>query len=306
MASIEDAADLSLPGHPRIKLKDISTLSTFLQSELCSPELEIMAPRLWMMSKQSASNISALHRQRMKGREIIVTEEPRLHLVWIYDRIFIKPLPQYLLSYKFWKLYLLRNDSPLGAARPMLLRAALGYLRTYHFLIKHRSDFDRALMEGARLLPETTTWDQFNSFAEHLHEITDCEVSGRYAFGELRLSRLNFYSKIFLRKLHFQRTHYQYGAYFGRYYAPFLFVFGIVFVVLAAPQVEMAVEQVISNPVYDIWLASRVFCILAVIFCALSTLALAALWVHKIAAEWHFAIKSHFSKANSQHHSSDE
>ena len=120
------------------------------------------------------------------------------------------------------------------------------------------------------------------------------------------LIRLNFYSKIFLRKLHFQRTHYQYGAYFGRYYAPFLFVFGIVFVVLAAPQVEMAVEQVISNPVYDIWLASRVFCILAVIFCALSTLALAALWVHKIAAEWHFAIKSHFSKANSQHHSSDE
>jgi hypothetical protein len=43
----------------------------------------------------------------MKRREIVVTEDPRLHLVWIYDRVFIKPLPKYLLSHDFWQIYLL-------------------------------------------------------------------------------------------------------------------------------------------------------------------------------------------------------
>ena len=28
----------------------------------------------------------------------------RLHLVWIHDRIFIKPLPRHLLSYEFWEI----------------------------------------------------------------------------------------------------------------------------------------------------------------------------------------------------------
>ncbi|KAF2462923.1 uncharacterized protein BDR25DRAFT_308060 [Lindgomyces ingoldianus] len=59
-----------------------------------------MAPRLWIM------NINPLHRQRVKGREIVLTEEPRLHLVWIHDRIFAKPLPRYLLSQTFWKMFL--------------------------------------------------------------------------------------------------------------------------------------------------------------------------------------------------------
>ncbi|KAH8730326.1 hypothetical protein GQ44DRAFT_701175 [Phaeosphaeriaceae sp. PMI808] len=73
----------------------------FLEKELCSKDLEIMAPRLWIMTTLSSANIKPLHRQLVKGREIIVTEEPRLHLVWIHNRIFIKPLPHYLLSQAF-------------------------------------------------------------------------------------------------------------------------------------------------------------------------------------------------------------
>ena len=47
---------------------------------------------------QSSADISPLHRQRVKGRAVIVTEDPKLYLVWFYDHIFIKPLPG------FWNL----------------------------------------------------------------------------------------------------------------------------------------------------------------------------------------------------------
>lgn len=64
--------------------------------------------------------IDAVEQQRLptisaegEMREIIVTEGPRLHLVWIYDRVFIKPLPRYLLSYTFWSEHISNEKSKL-------------------------------------------------------------------------------------------------------------------------------------------------------------------------------------------------
>ena len=88
----------TLPRHPRMPLQDATQLRSFLHRELWAIDLERMAPHLWIMSTPSSSNVSPLHQQRVKGQRIIVTEDPRLHLVWIYDRVFIKPLPRYLLS----------------------------------------------------------------------------------------------------------------------------------------------------------------------------------------------------------------
>ena|SRR6266536_2051504 len=76
---------LHLPGHPRIDLDDSTKLTEFLDREFCSPILEAMAPYLWVMSTQSSANVNPLHRQRVKGREIIITEDPRLHLVWVSE-----------------------------------------------------------------------------------------------------------------------------------------------------------------------------------------------------------------------------
>ena len=98
-----DPATTTLPGYPMIKSDDASHIKRFLKQELWSHDLETMAPRLWIMTTFSGANINPLHRQRIKGREIVVTEEPRLHLVWIHNRIFIKPMPRYLLSQNFWK-----------------------------------------------------------------------------------------------------------------------------------------------------------------------------------------------------------
>src|SRR5579862_755325 len=130
-----------LPGHPRVAIDDTAKLCKFLHQEFNLVDLERMAPRLWLMSMQSSKNISPLHRQKVKGRDIIITEEPRLHLIWYYDRIFLKPLPKYLLSHRFWTEYLLATTSPLGDERETIRRAALGYLRTYFYLIRYESDF---------------------------------------------------------------------------------------------------------------------------------------------------------------------
>ncbi|KAE9966188.1 hypothetical protein EG328_009104, partial [Venturia inaequalis] len=70
----------ALPGHPLITLNNSVSITQFLDDEFCSPDLEAIAPRLWVMSTQSSANINPLHRQRVKGREIVITEEPRLHL----------------------------------------------------------------------------------------------------------------------------------------------------------------------------------------------------------------------------------
>src|SRR5277367_6199205 len=70
----------TLPGQPCISLTDTSRLYEFLDRDLCAPDLERMAPYLWTMSTQSSANISPLHHQKVKGREIVVTEDPRLHL----------------------------------------------------------------------------------------------------------------------------------------------------------------------------------------------------------------------------------
>ena len=68
------------------------------------------------MATQSSANINALNRQIVKGRKIIITEDPQLHLIWLQDRIHIKPVPQCLLSHAFWSDVLL-SPSPQNGPR---------------------------------------------------------------------------------------------------------------------------------------------------------------------------------------------
>src|SRR6266496_3694718 len=77
----------TLPGQPCVSLHNLANLEDFLYKEFHAPDLEAIAPHLWIMSTQSSANINPLHQQRIKGREILITEDPRLHLVWIHDRI---------------------------------------------------------------------------------------------------------------------------------------------------------------------------------------------------------------------------
>ncbi|PCG88534.1 Hypothetical protein PENO1_109690 [Penicillium occitanis (nom. inval.)] len=203
-----------LPGHPRIKLSDHENLFGFILQEVWSEDLESMSGKLWWMSKQDSGNISPLHRQTVKGRQIIVSEDPRLHLVWIDNRIFLKPLPRYLTSYAFWKTVM--SDPSIHDAAAKLRKAAIGYLRTYFYLIRYESDLRIAQDPALGLVSADVTWSQYCQFSAHFNDITDNEVSGRYHYGEIRLTRLNYYAPFLLGKSHYQRVDYQYRAYFAR------------------------------------------------------------------------------------------
>jgi hypothetical protein len=182
-----DASLDYLTGHPRIKMSDSEKLFDFILREVWSEDLESISGRLWWMSKQDSCNTSSLHRQRVKGRQIIVIEDPRLHLVWIDDRIFLKPLPRYITSYIFWDTFM-SDPSKYGSA-VKLRKAALGYLRTYFYLIQHESDLQIAQDPVLCLVPKEVTWRRFCQFTDHFKDITDNEVSGRYHYGVISIER---------------------------------------------------------------------------------------------------------------------
>jgi hypothetical protein len=292
-----------LPGHPRILLHERKKLLDFLEGELYPKALEEIASKLWWMSKQDHKNISALHRQIVKSRRIIITEDPKLHLVWIHDRIFIKPIPRYLLSHRFWAEYLTPSPSNENTAQLIRIRrAARGYLRTYFYLIKHESDFRIAQDPQFCLVPRNISFLEFCQFSARFDQIPDDQVSWRYAYGEIRLTRLNFYSKFFAKRWTFHRLEPQYGAYFARFYAPLLFLFGFMSVVLSAMQVEIAVEQLDTT---TLWFTfhdfSRVFSVLSLVCVGTVTVLLGCLWLYKFAKEWQYALADRFFRRKDIH-----
>ncbi|KAF4466788.1 subtilisin-like serine protease [Fusarium albosuccineum] len=275
-----------VPGHPRVPLRFEAT-QDLLASDLCPDDLDRIADKLWWMTTQNHANISPLHRQLVKRRTIVVTEDPKLHLVWIYDRIFIKPLPKYITSYAFWKDYIYGSED--GKARSnSIRRAALGYLRTYYYLVKHESDFRIAQDPGLCLIPSDITWEHFCNFTSSLVRIQNRHVSPRYSYGEIRLTRLNLYAPLLLGRWHFQKVDYQYGTYFARFYGPFLFVFAFVSVILSGLQVVASVQETGDRG----WVTTAVgVSVAAIVTSAGILLTFALVLVSKVVKEWNFAIR---------------
>jgi hypothetical protein len=281
----------TLPGYPSVVLNNAQCMKEFLEKEFCSQDLETMAPRLWIMTTFSSGNINPLHRQRVKGREIIVTEEPCLHFVWIRNRIFVKPLPRFLLSYTFWKRFLSEDANPLGAGQDAIRKAATGFLRTYRYLIQHESDFNIAQQDHLRLIPKGIDWDSFCRFISGLDHINDSSVSTRYHYGELRLTRLNFYAPFLLRKFHFEQVHGQYGDFFGRLYGPILFAFAVVSTILNSMQVALTAEQLVTSHWQSVWYVFQSFSIVSLIGAAIISMWFVALWLWIFLGEWIYTIR---------------
>ena len=280
-----------IPGWPLLSWDDRQRLRPFLAQELLTPELDKMAPHLWMMATQSSNNVNALHRQVVKGRQIMVTEDPQLHLVWLQDRIHVKPMPKYLLSYEFWTDLLLQPHPEIGAEHPDIVKAALGYLRTYRYLIRHESDLRIAQKEDLGLVPRDVTWEQISRFLSDLENTRDDDVSPRYSFGELRLSRLNFYGKIFLHRFHYERLHVQYSSYFAQFYGPLLFGFAVFSLILNALQVDLAVEQLPGHSRLSLQSLGRGLSFLTLVWLALVIAVLSILFMYLFLDEWSFAIR---------------
>lgn len=172
-----------------------------------------------------------------------MVENPHLHLVWYYDRIFIKPIPPYLLSHAFWQ-YLEYADQDL-------LRTAAGFLRTYAYLIQYESDFKKAQSSELRLIPKDDgekeiTFERFATFIATFAKVDDAQVTPRYHYGELRLSRLNLWAPVLFGKLTFHHINAQWSVFLTKFFAFALAAFLVLTTILNAMQVELAIQS-ISN-----------------------------------------------------------
>lgn len=171
------------------------------------------------------------------GREIVVTEHPGLHLIWYHDRIFVKPIPVYMLSAAFWN-YIAEVDQNV-------LRASLGFMRTYCHLIRYGVDFSTAI--ALELLPKVETapfdFEGFIEFISQFEDVSDKVVSPRYVYGSIRLTRLNFLALIFLGRPAYFALRPQYGEYIGHAFVPIITLFAILSTILSSMQVALAVQD---------------------------------------------------------------
>jgi hypothetical protein len=229
-------------------------IESYLQQELHTPILEDLYSHLWLVAKKSSKHIDALHVHQIKKRTITIAEDPGLHIVWHYDTVYLKPILPCLLNCDFWQKHLLPATAP---TKPQVefnrddlsqdCRTALGFLRSYSYLVAHESDF--RIAKTLNLIHEDLDYADFQDFMHCFRSISDEAVSRRYHYGQFRLTRLNWAVRLFhpgpkgSRSLWtYQERHWQTGQYINRFVAPLLFIFAIITTVLSAMQVVIAAQ----------------------------------------------------------------
>ena len=243
-----------IPGDPAVSLID-SDVNSYLSSQLKTPLLDELYDRLWIVARKDGQNINKLHVQRMRGRNIIPCESPRLHLVWHGDRIYIKPIPLCLLNHSFWTKYLslpenketcLKDSQDIAqtVTPPFDRSIAIGFLRSYAFLIRHELDF--ILAKEAHLIHRDIDWIKWSKFINKFRHLGDEQVAKRYHYGQLRLSRLNWIVRLFRpnhssTKLFYEVPHWSTIYYIARLTVPLLFMFASISLILSSMQVLLAV-----------------------------------------------------------------
>lgn len=214
------------------------SLDEFLYRELNVTRIDKIHDHLWLACLTLL--IKPLHFHKLVHRDILITEDTNLHLVWRRNQLFIKPLPEFLLDYTFFKANLCSRMIP--ATRSSTLHAsACGLLRSYAFLVEHRSDFRIAIENG--LLPPHLEWNSWCMFAAELRVgVLDKDVLPRYLYGELSLFRLNRINELLyqVKGIHLDRQ--GWTAILRSRFRWLLAVFVCTSVVLAAMQTAIAAD----------------------------------------------------------------
>lgn len=156
--------------------------------------------------------------------------------------------------------------------------------------------------EDHRLVPKRVRYTNFVSLIKSFETVDDGMVSPRYHYGELRLTRLNFWSKILLFRFTYYKVEGQYGAYFARFYGPILFLFALLSVLLSAMQVVLAVQDLVESVAS--WEAfakvSRGFSVFALVIVAIMVLFLLLALVTISSREALYALKDLYRKRPSR------
>ncbi|KAI0169703.1 hypothetical protein GGR52DRAFT_581018 [Hypoxylon sp. FL1284] len=209
--------------------------SCFLQKEFLVKRLNDVQDWLWICDHQAVIS-----------RDITITENPELHLVWSKNRIFLKPIPPYLLDPDFWAAHIVHDRQLADCAR--------GFLFSYTALIMYESDFRMAAQAG--LLPAGVTWEAWKCLAgEILENHCYATVNPRYWYGELRLSRLNKVYRVrkgfVLRGYSKVAAHTVYVDLIADNFAALTAILGYVVIVLTAMQVGLGVERLQEDEAFQ-------------------------------------------------------
>jgi len=214
---------------------------------------------LWFFAKKSGDHIDSLHNQVLKKRQLVVTEDPKLHLVWHSQTVYLKPIPVCLLNYTFWNDHLLPQSVRGRASSAVsveglsaVCRLSLGFLRSYGYLIQYHSDF--ALAKQYHLIPEDIGFLQFERFIGPFRRVPDEAVANRYHFGQLRLSRLSLATRLIRphyrgkrRVWYYHETRWSASDYFRDYLELLIAIFAVVSLALSGLQV------ITSSYSVDVW-----------------------------------------------------
>lgn len=207
----------------------------------------------------------AVHHQLLLGREIFITEQMDLHLVWTTGRVFLKPLPRFLLDPEFWIEHL-SCESECGCSldakevfagtqqqckRRLLRRRALGFLFSYTALIAHESDF--LIARDKHLIPEELKWPAWRVLVDQIDtQNIYPHIDHRFFHGELRLSRLNKIYALTRRSLCGYMARWdRYSAFFHDHFTWLASGTLYIAVVLSAMQVGLATDALRDSKAFQ-------------------------------------------------------
>ncbi|OJJ06528.1 hypothetical protein ASPVEDRAFT_87828 [Aspergillus versicolor CBS 583.65] len=176
----------------------------FLDAELSVAKLDSIYDYLWLAGLPVPPQ--PLHYQLVLQREIVICEKMDMHLVCDHGRIFIKPIPLFLLSPAFWETSLqcaegcdcFHSENYRQCKTKSQRTIALGFLFTYTVLISSQHDF--RLAQQVHLLPDEregtgVNWNSWQVFAEQILTSSSAsiyeDIHRRFHYGELRANRLN-------------------------------------------------------------------------------------------------------------------
>lgn len=244
-----DERSAYLPGDLSIDLV-ADDLRDYLEQELSTAVIDELYDSMWLVARKGGHNVDSLSRQRVKEREIIPTNEIRLHLTWYHQKIYLKPILVCLFNYEFWKIYLSPSTTTRSSKYEEIYdlssfqSAAIGFVRSYAFLVRSQLDF--VLAQQAHLIPSNIEWENWSAFIKYFRNIDDIQVSRRFHYGQLRLSRLNWAGRVFQppsasTAWFYEIPHWSIRAYTERALAPLLFGFASLSSVLSCMQVMLAV-----------------------------------------------------------------
>ncbi len=251
-----------LPATYRTEEDDIAVISqvdlAFLEREFLVRRLNSVHKHMWLAGRPMPPR--PLHHQIMLRRNIVVTEDMELHLVWYKTRIFIKPVPTYLLDPAFWASQRLDRGPADGDGdgdakrRREVAACARGFLFTYTALIAYPSDFRIAKERG--LIPDGLTWEDWRQKAADLVGSHSYEaVNWRFWYGELRLSRLNKIYRLTLRSplrgYSLVSGHAALGDLVSDNFALLGSLLAYMAIVLTAMQVGLATTQLQPSPTFQ-------------------------------------------------------